>query len=85
MNYVFVCEFEELYSSVRSDRAQGGGVHGNAILSKFDMSAIEVIDHRFQPIDWEDPSTPIAQMEPRKGRRLSLVANIHTPQVAREP
>lgn len=32
--YAFLCEFEELWSPVRDSDAQGGGVHGNAILSK---------------------------------------------------
>ena len=32
--YVFLCEFEELWSPLRDADAQGGGVHGNAILSK---------------------------------------------------
>lgn len=34
MQYAFLCEFEELWSPVREADAQGGGVHGNAILSK---------------------------------------------------
>lgn len=34
LNYLFLCEFEELHSPLRDPRAQGGGVHGNAILSK---------------------------------------------------
>lgn len=46
MNYVFLCEFEELWSPVRDAASQGGGVHGNAILSRFDMSDSRVIQHR---------------------------------------
>jgi hypothetical protein len=34
LNYIFVCEFQELHSPLRDARSQGGGVHGNAILSK---------------------------------------------------
>jgi hypothetical protein len=34
LNYLFVCEFEELHSPLRAAASQGGGVHGNAILSK---------------------------------------------------
>lgn len=35
---------------------------------------------RYQPINWEDDSTPMTKWEPRRGRRLSLVANVCTPQ-----
>ncbi|PNH08472.1 U3 small nucleolar RNA-associated protein 14 [Tetrabaena socialis] len=38
LSYMFVCEFEELHSPLRSADAQGGGVHGNAILSKYDIT-----------------------------------------------
>lgn len=34
LNYLFLCEFEELHSPLRDARSQGGGVHGNAIISK---------------------------------------------------
>lgn len=40
MNYAFVCEFEELRSPMRSKRDQGGGVHGNGILTRFDMHEV---------------------------------------------
>jgi len=80
LNYAFVCEFEEIYSSRRNDHSQGGGVHGNAILSKFDMCDIEAIDHRYQPVDWEDSSVAVTTWEPRRGRRLSLAATVVTPQ-----
>ncbi|KAK9797737.1 hypothetical protein WJX73_003326 [Symbiochloris irregularis] len=46
LNYAFLCEFEELHSPQRSADAQGGGVHGNAILSKFDISNVRAIEHR---------------------------------------
>ena len=42
---VFLCEFEELHSPLRDASSQGGGVHGNAILSKYDMSDHSVIEH----------------------------------------
>lgn len=35
--YAMVVEFHEYRSSWRSARSQGGGVHGNAILSRFDI------------------------------------------------
>ncbi len=46
MNYVFLCEFEELRSPLRDASSQGGGVHGNAILSRYDVSHARVIQHR---------------------------------------
>jgi hypothetical protein len=46
MNYVFLCEFEELRSPLRDASSQGGGVHGNGILSRFNMSDARVIQHR---------------------------------------
>ncbi|KAG1653171.1 hypothetical protein FOA52_009016 [Chlamydomonas sp. UWO 241] len=45
LNYVFLCEFEELYSPLRQPSAQGGGVHGNAVLSKFDITSVEAVPH----------------------------------------
>jgi hypothetical protein len=80
LNYVFLCEFEELHSPLRDISSQGGGVHGNAILSKFDISDPAVIEHSAHPIDWENPRHPLAVKEPRHGRRLTLAATIHTPQ-----
>lgn len=35
---------------------------------------------RCHPVDWENPTHPLAKREPRKGRRLSLAATIQTPQ-----
>lgn len=39
LNYLFVCEFQEMHSPLRNARSQGGGVHGNAILSRQVQSA----------------------------------------------
>uniref|UniRef100_A0A383VN26 Endonuclease/exonuclease/phosphatase domain-containing protein n=1 Tax=Tetradesmus obliquus TaxID=3088 RepID=A0A383VN26_TETOB len=84
LNYLFVCEFEELHSELRNARSQGGGVHGNAILSKFDFGGWDVLEHSHHPIDWE--AAPEAQphklaaKEPRRGRRLTLAADVATPQ-----
>ena len=44
LNYAFICEFEELKSHVRTSSSQGGGVHGNGILSKFDFGSIHVVE-----------------------------------------
>eukprot|EP00775_Hariotina_reticulata_P004582 gene4582-4836_t len=84
LNYIFVCEFQELHSPLRDASSQGGGVHGNAILTKYDLIKWDVIEHSHHPIDWNlDPALqphPLAAREPRKGRRLSLAADIATPQ-----
>eukprot|EP00878_Enallax_costatus_P032956 GHUV01036316.1.p1 GENE.GHUV01036316.1~~GHUV01036316.1.p1 ORF type:complete len:233 (+),score=44.08 GHUV01036316.1:462-1160(+) len=84
LNYLFICEFEELRSELRDERSQGGGVHGNAILTKFDISSWSVIEHSHHPIQWDlDPDDqwhPLAAKEPRRGRRLTLAADINTPQ-----
>ena len=46
LNYLFLSEFEELRSPLRSARDQGGGVHGNAILTKFDITDVQIVQHR---------------------------------------
>jgi hypothetical protein len=46
MHLTFLPEFEELRSARRAPRDQGGGVHGNAILSKFDVLEAAVVEHR---------------------------------------
>ncbi|KAI9286793.1 hypothetical protein BC943DRAFT_214300 [Umbelopsis sp. AD052] len=69
----FVAEFFELESPIRQDRDQGGGVHGNAIFSKFDME-FRVVDHKHHPFDWEKDGD--ALREPRVGRRYSLAAHV---------
>ncbi|KAK3248710.1 hypothetical protein CYMTET_41833 [Cymbomonas tetramitiformis] len=79
MNYVFVTEFEELFSDLREPDAQGGGVHGNGFLTRYDMSDIFVINHKYQIIDWENPQHALAKKEPRHGGRYTLRANFHTP------
>ncbi|CAO3678277.1 unnamed protein product [Umbelopsis ramanniana] len=69
----FVAEFFELESPIRQDRDQGGGVHGNAIFSKFDME-FRVVDHKHHPFDWEKDGD--ALREPRIGRRYTLAAQV---------
>ncbi|CAG8505082.1 3760_t:CDS:2 [Paraglomus brasilianum] len=71
----FVCEFIEIESEKRHDRDQGGGVHGNAIFSKYDVD-FRVLDHKHQPFNWEKDCDKLN--EPRKGRRVTLVAEIKT-------
>jgi len=33
LNYIFVCEFEELHSPLREAHVQGGGVHGRSLVN----------------------------------------------------
>ncbi|ORX49179.1 hypothetical protein DM01DRAFT_1409638 [Hesseltinella vesiculosa] len=70
---VFVCEFWELASPLRKERDQGGGIHGNAILSKYDMRT-RVLNHHVQPYDWDNEGAALG--EPRKGRRFTLAATV---------
>lgn len=81
LNYAFFCEFEELRSPLRDARSQGGGVHGNAILSKWPFSELAVVRHRHHPVDWNNPAHPLARREPRRGERAVLRAVVETPQV----
>eukprot|EP00884_Botryococcus_braunii_P013625 jgi/Botrbrau1/22263/Bobra.0138s0025.1 len=43
------------------------------------MTDLRAIEHRVHPLDWEDPSHPMARKEPRRGRRFVLAATIKTP------
>ncbi|KAI9593548.1 Endonuclease/exonuclease/phosphatase [Syncephalis fuscata] len=70
----FVCEYEELESVVRSPRDQGGGVHGNAILTKLDAE-FRVLNHTHHPVNWEREGMSLR--EPRRGRRYTLAAEIN--------
>jgi len=74
MHYVFVVEFEELYSKKRSARLQGGGVHGNAILSRYPLRDCRLIRHTSQPFDWGDHDS-----QPRVGGRVMVVCTALLP------
>jgi endonuclease/exonuclease/phosphatase family metal-dependent hydrolase len=78
LNYVFVCEFVEIHSPIRPPRTQGGGIHGNGLLTKFDISSHFSIDHVHQLINWEVEGGPRFK-EPRKGRRIEPGAIIKHP------
>lgn len=71
MKCVFITEFEEIHSSLRSKRNQGGGLHGNAILSKFSFD-YRILNHSWHPINWSSKGHSIG--EPRIGERKILVA-----------
>ncbi|PVV01437.1 hypothetical protein BB560_004141 [Smittium megazygosporum] len=88
MNGIFVAEFIEHESPLRTDdlqvcvyfyglsymlKYQGGGVHGNAILSKFDMVG-SVDSHDTQPYNWDRDGDKLG--EPRNGARYILSAKI---------
>lgn len=77
MAYVFVAEFEELRSPVRSERNQGGGVHGNCILSKLPLRGCRAIKHRHQIIDWAKEG--LGRGEPRRGFRYTVTAAVDVP------
>ncbi|KAJ2521906.1 hypothetical protein GGI11_001877 [Coemansia sp. RSA 2049] len=76
LNGGIAIEFQELRSPCRNMEQQGGGIHGNAVYSKFDMS-FRVIDHAHQPYNW--PRDGALLGEPRTGRRCTLVAEISVP------
>ncbi|KAL7749483.1 hypothetical protein RI367_005037 [Sorochytrium milnesiophthora] len=76
MKCIFVCEFIEIKSSVRRTRDQGGGYHGNAVLSRFDFTA-RVVPHLHQAFNWERDG--MSKREPRVGSRYTLAAEVHVP------
>jgi hypothetical protein len=76
MNYAYVCEFAEIISEFRSARLQGGGVHGNAILSRYTLQQCRTIKHTRQ-FDWE--SYGEAFLQPRLGDRVALSALVDIP------
>lgn len=59
---------------VQSDKS---GVHGNAILTKFDISKILPLAHKHRPYDWEKDG--ILLNEPRIGSRATLCAVVDVP------
>ncbi|KAF9581684.1 hypothetical protein BGW38_001211 [Lunasporangiospora selenospora] len=73
----FVPEFWELEHPGRKDRDQGGGVHGNAIFSKWPINGFRVLDHVHHAYEWERDGHKLN--EPRLGRRFTIVADIQTP------
>lgn len=77
MKCVFLCEFQELYSEkLRNKRSQGGGVHGNGILTWWDVERVEVIEH-VEIFDWERDGEGLN--EPRRGSRRSLACFLRHP------
>jgi hypothetical protein len=77
-----VTEFVEHWSPRRSKRQQGGGVHGNAIFSRYDFEHW-VKPHTHQPIDWDAKGELMG--EPREGFRSLLAALVHVPWASSKP
>lgn len=79
----FLCEFLERRSPLRDARSQGGGAHGNAILSKYDLRGARRVDHARHPVDWDLPpqaqTHALARREPRRGRRAALAVRVCPP------
>jgi len=78
MGYAFTPEFKELRSPVRSERDQGGGLHGNAIFSRFPFKNARVIKHTVQPVDWNKEGE--WRREPREGARYAVAALVDVPE-----
>jgi hypothetical protein len=53
MSYAFVAEFTEEHSPLRTPETQGGGVHGQAILSRYPLCDVRAVVHSHQPVDWD--------------------------------
>ena len=78
MQGLFGIEFFEIQAAHRSRKMAGGGVHGNAILSRLELGDRYRID---LPIifDWENPSPrekKTAWREKREGGRFALCAEL---------
>lgn len=76
MKCAFNAEFEELASPLRSPESQGGGLHGNAILSKYDFQPY-IVAHQHHPYNWERDGHLL--LEPRIGERAILACSINIP------
>lgn len=76
MRCIFVPEFVELHSPLRSKKSQGGGWHGNAILTWWDVEAAEAISHSPE-FNWNEDGNRLG--EPRRGGRFSVAASLRNP------
>ncbi|KAJ2851724.1 hypothetical protein IWW36_000869 [Coemansia brasiliensis] len=75
LNAACVIEFQELQSPCRTPAQQGGGLHGNAVFSKYQME-YRVIKH-YDAYDW--PRDGMLLGEPRLGGRYTLAARVYVP------
>ncbi|KAJ3333289.1 hypothetical protein HDU93_008629 [Gonapodya sp. JEL0774] len=69
-----VVEFWEIESPLRPENNQGGGVHLNAILSRFPLLNPRAIEHRHSNVDWDVEGDRFN--EPRLGRRYTVAAEV---------
>ena len=76
-NMFFVCEFAEIQGDERTAGNQGGGVVGNAILTRYDFNSTRAHVLAHQPFDWTANGASVG--EPRVGRRVSAVADVASP------
>ncbi|KAA6383261.1 MAG: hypothetical protein EZS28_021213 [Streblomastix strix] len=77
LSLIFVPEFKEFSSPIRPKSNQGGGIHGNALLTKFNYSKIFSVKHT--PVfDWNEDKG-MSYQEPREGGRVAVGAIIDTP------
>jgi endonuclease/exonuclease/phosphatase family metal-dependent hydrolase len=74
----YAIEFYEIERPERSDKYSGGGVHGNAILTRIEPSSFYRIE--LPPsFNWEDPPKRLEKLtrcEPRIGARFALCAEL---------
>ncbi|CAG9467750.1 unnamed protein product [Pedinophyceae sp. YPF-701] len=78
-SYAFVCEFEEHRSWLRKPSSQGGGVHGNGVLTKHEIVESWSVVHQHTPVDWNRRRALMSWLEPRKGGRVTLGCLVRTP------
>lgn len=77
MKCVFLTEFEEIYSEkLRNKRSQGGGIHGNGLLTWWDIEKVEVVEHE-EIFNWERDGAKLN--EPRRGKRSTLACFLKHP------
>ncbi|KAH3744750.1 hypothetical protein Pelo_13872 [Pelomyxa schiedti] len=68
----FCCEFRELHPT------RGGGVHGNAVLSRLPLLRCGSFAFSSQPFDWTSRGAVLGQ--PRRGARSAVWADLRLPQ-----
>mmetsp|Transcript_18331 Transcript_18331/g.43105 ORF Transcript_18331/g.43105 Transcript_18331/m.43105 type:complete len:321 (+) Transcript_18331:35-997(+) len=74
MKVCWASEFEELASPLRTARLAGGGSHGNAVLTKFEVLSHGAFRHT-QCFDWTRSKT-----QPRTGGRVVVWCDVQIPE-----
>lgn len=80
-SYAFACEFLEHLSLDRSEMrgggaGQGGGITGNAIISRYEIDDAWSIRHRWWPFNWN--ARGLKYKEKRTGNRIAVGARLRT-------